>query len=346
MFFVTQIRKIILRHYTEMRWHSILASIAIYMVCSFILLYFAGETGLIQHDNFVYWLIVTASTVGYGDYSPETTVGKYVVALFIIPFGLGLFALTIGRLAAFMSFQWRKGVQGLKHLNYDNHILIIGWHDIRTMHLIELLLTEQEHTASPKQIVLCAMKEIDNPMPDQIGFVRTRSFSDDADMTRACIDSAASIIIDNPEDDITMTAALYAYSRNPNAHMIAYFQDEKLGKLLRSHCPTVEYTPSVSVEMLAKAAVDPGSSYLHHQLLNVSEGMTQYSLLVPKLAQPITVKDLFLRFKTDYDATLIAIQQTYDAQLQINPKFETEVHQGMTVYYIADERINNFNWST
>lgn len=319
-------------------------AIVIYIISSWGFLRLVGENALTSHSDFFYWLVVTASTVGYGDLSPTSTVGKYVVALYIIPVGLGLFALTVGRIAAFISFQWRKGVRGLKALNISDHILILGWDEKRTPYLIKLLLREQEGSAQVKKIVLCVLADMENPMPESIEFIKASCFNNDDDMTRACIDQASCIIVDNATDDVTMTAALYAYSRNSTAHLIAYFNDENLGRLLKSHCPSVEYTPSVGVEMLAKAAMDPGSSILHHQLLNVADGMTQYSIQYPESQVMSSIGKIFNTFKQHYDATLIGISYAHDQPVVINPKFDYAVQPGSSLYYISDERIMDFDW--
>lgn len=49
--------------------------------------------------NCFWFILVTASTVGYGDLSPATAVGKVVVMLFMVG-GLGLFAAGIGVIAS------------------------------------------------------------------------------------------------------------------------------------------------------------------------------------------------------------------------------------------------------
>ena len=344
MYLLLKTRQFVMKYFSEMRWYGVLLSIAVYVACSWLMLLLCGEHDLVAREDFLYWLVVTASTVGYGDLSPVTTAGKLVVALFVVPLGLGMFALAIGRLAAFISFQWRKGVQGLKSLNMTGHILIVGWDPVRTIPLIELLLREQEYSAKPREVALVVQQEMVNPLPDKIGFVRARSFSDEQDMSRACLADASCVIIDNPEDDVTMTAALYCSSRNSSAHIIAYFRDEQLGRLLKAHCPNIECTPSVAVEMLAKAAVDPGSSRLHHQLLNVQEGMTQYSVQYPDGASPTRVEVLFDVFKRQYEATLIGLMCPGEASLRINPCLQDPVLPGATVHYIADERIENFDW--
>lgn len=339
------LRYFFLQHIVELRWYSALLTAFVYMAISWLLLVACGETDLTHPDTFFYWLLVTASTVGYGDFSPSTTAGKWVVSLFVIPFGLSLFALVVGNVATLFANHWRKGVNGLKQLQVENHILIIGWNGPRTLHLIKLILREQSYLPNPAPVVLCVMADIENPMLDKIEFVKVSSFNNDAEMSRANIDKAKCIILDNEQDDVTMTTALYSYSRNPTAHTIAYFRDESLAPLLQKHCPNVECTPSVAVEMLAKSATDPGSSRLHHQLLDADEGMTQYSVLYPSGEPNKPMKAFFSAFKAHYHATLIGVIPGANGNLIINPDLDFTVTPGSVLYYIADERITNFDWS-
>lgn len=345
MILFLHLKRLFLKHIVELRWYSALGVALGYIIISWALLKASGESDLIQLDTFFYWLLVTASTVGYGDFSPSTTTGKWVVALFVIPFGLSLFALVVGNLATLFAEQWRKGVKGLKQLDVENHILIIGWNGPRTLHLIKLILREQEHDPNPPPIVLCVMADIENPMVDKICFVKVSSFNNDAEMSRTNIEKAKCIILDNEQDDVTMTTALYSYGRNPHAHTIAYFKDESLVSLLKKHCPNIECTPSVAVEMLAKAATDPGSSRLHHELLDVDSGMTQYSVVYPENQPSKPLEAFFSLFKTRYHATLIGVASKSSDTLVINPELNFVVSPGSVLYYIADERVTNFDWS-
>ncbi len=345
MLIFNKVRAVFLKHFIELRWQGFTAFVSSYVCLSYLLLHLAGESALVAIPDFFYWLIITASTVGYGDLSPSTNMGKFVVSIFIVPFGLSLFALFIGRVAAFASFQWRKGVKGLKHLDYSNHILVIGWNEKRTLHLIRLLLREQSGTKNQRQIALCTKSDIENPLSDSIGFVRVESYSDHDHMQRAGIDSASTIIIDTPEDDVTMTTALYCNSRNPTAHMIAYFKDEHLSQLLKMHCPNVECAPSIDVELLVKAAMYPGSSELHHDLLNVENGMTQYAILYPEDKQSVPFRKLFIALKEKHEATVIATADK-NGKPELNPRNDKVLIPGATLYYIADERIDGIDWES
>lgn len=215
-----------------MRWYVIVTFSIIYMISSWLMLYAAGEHDLVSAHDFMYWIVVTASTVGYGDMSPNTNAGKWIVALFIIPVGLSIFALVLGRVASWVGLQWQKGAKGLITLNVEDHVLLIGWNGERTMQLLKLLLVEKSNAAHNPDIVLCVKVDIENPMPSNIDFVKVSSFNNDEEMDRACIARASTIIIDNPYDDLTMTVALYCSQRNKKAHKVIYFNDESHGKII------------------------------------------------------------------------------------------------------------------
>lgn len=342
MFIILRIKRLILRHFVELSWQGVFIALASYLVASYGMLQLAGEAGLTER-NFIYWIVVTASTVGYGDLSPSTTAGKHITSLFVIPVGLGMFALIIGHIAAFAGAQWKKGIRGLRTMNIDNHILVIGWNGNRTLQMLELLIEESRHNQQ-RPIVLCTTEEMENPLPEDIGFVRVTSFTNDKEMKRAAVERAYGIIINTQSDDMTMTTALYCYSVNQTAHTIVYFSDDTLSSLLRQHCPDIECMPSVAIEMQVKAVMDPGSSALHQELLNATHGMTQYSIVYPDGQMSISIRDLFYGLKSQYNATLIGVTDSVRNPIELNPAFDKNVQPGNTLYYIADDRIKHFYW--
>jgi voltage-gated potassium channel len=342
----TKVRKIMTQYFSDLRWYVVVLVLIFYSLSSYALLFIAGEEGLLNIHDFVYWLVVTGSTVGYGDMSPSTVGGKWIVALYVIPMGLSIFALVLGRAASFVSQQWQKGAKGLNALNVSGHVLVIGWNGKRTEQLIKLLLIEKANSLEKPEIVLCVRADIINPFPSEIEFVHVDSFNKDEDMDKACVDSAAIILIDNPLDDMTMTTSLYCSQRNEKAHKVAYFHDESLVKLLQKHCPEIECTPSVAVEMLAKSAFDPGSSLLHHDLLDVYEGQAQFSATIAQNVDPISVKNMFYLLKHKYDAIFIGVAGNHDIQkIVVNPPLTNKLLPGDKIFYIAETRIHNIDWA-
>ncbi|GAB2664293.1 potassium channel protein [Vibrio panuliri] len=324
----------------ELSGRNLVLLSAVYVVLSWVLLRWAGETELTDNlSTFVYYLMVTASTVGYGDHSPVTDMGKWVVVVFVIPGGLALFASILGRVASNLVEYWRAGVLGKRRVNTDNHILLLGWNGQRTLHLIRMLQHEEEGN---RPIVLCTRSDIENPLPGEIGFVKVSSYTDGQEMKNARIESASCIIVDNLEDDITLSAALYCSNINSQAHLVAYFKDEALSMLLSQHCPNAECIPAVGAEMLAKAAVDPGSSILHQELLASTRGMTQYSTYYPSSGGVTSVEAVFIFMKKHHQATLIAKEG--EQGIELNPDLDAVIEPGTKLFYIADERIEQFDW--
>jgi voltage-gated potassium channel len=167
-------------------------------------------------------------------------------------------------------------------------------------------------------------------------------FTDPYGLSGGGVGSAACIIIDNPSDEITMATALYCAKVNPFAHLIAYFQNDRLGRLLKEHCPNIEVMPSVSIEMIAKAAADPGSSGLHHELLADDDGMTQYSALLP-CKESFSFNELMMEMKFKCDAILIGASGECGS-IKINPAGDQTLVNGQKIYYIAEQRLTKEQW--
>ncbi|RVU29388.1 MULTISPECIES: ion channel [Neptunomonas] len=331
-----RIRRMILALYTRASIAFLLLFTLFYVVSSYLMMAVAGEQALLAPNTFFYWLVTTASTVGYGDLSPGSDLGRFFAYIWVIPAGINIFALLVTRLGFAVWERLLRGKKGLRMLNVSDHILIIGWNDQRTLRFIDML--RAKGASDDRAIVLCVKAEVENPLPGRIEFVRVESFIDPEQMKRACVAAANTIVIDTDADDVTVTTALFCKSVSPDSHKVAYLQDESAAGILRVHCPNIEIVPSVSVEMLAKTAVDPGSSALHKQLLDTTEGQTQYR--VEYRGEPRTMKALFHHFKDDLNATIIGVMSADDKEIQLNPPVDRELQRGDFLYYIAASRLS------
>jgi voltage-gated potassium channel len=66
-----------------------------------------GENGFHSIPDSIYWAIVTITTVGYGDISPATAVGKFI-ASFIMLIGYGIIAVPTGIITTEMALAAKK----------------------------------------------------------------------------------------------------------------------------------------------------------------------------------------------------------------------------------------------
>ena len=79
-----------------------------------------------QENNPFWWAIVTMTTVGYGDFSPETPAGR-LVAVLIMFAGISLVSLLTATISSIFVAQKIREGKGLEKLNLTNHLILCGW---------------------------------------------------------------------------------------------------------------------------------------------------------------------------------------------------------------------------
>ncbi len=76
-------------------WDTVIALTAFHFGVSWGLLFLIGGENISSGDIFWYFYLISATTVGYGDYSPATEAGRMVTVLWVIPGGIALFTTII-----------------------------------------------------------------------------------------------------------------------------------------------------------------------------------------------------------------------------------------------------------
>jgi len=325
---------------TRLSWWSLLAAFAVHYLLAAKVMWLVETGEITEIIAFFYYYVTTVTTVGYGDLSPKTAEGRLLASLWIMPGGIILFTTSITKFVHYLSSLWRRRMCGEADYSYlEGHIVILGWQGLRTQRMVE----EITHDAQSinREIVVCTTKEIDNPMPTVVKFVRDTALSEKSLHIRAGTAGAAAIIALGHDDNDTLAAALAAAAYNTTGHLVAHFQQQAFADLLVAHCPRAEAMVSSDTAMLVRAAQDPGSSRVHHDLLSVMTGSALFSTRIPANATPATYGDLMTDYKRRYDATVVAIaDDVLGKGLTINPPSSKRVEPNQVLYYIAERRIS------
>ncbi|MBQ4861362.1 two pore domain potassium channel family protein [Pseudoalteromonas sp. MMG013] len=329
-------------HVDRASWRLLCLITALHMGLVWGLLLFANEHTLLPANVFFYYYIVTTSTVGYGDFSATTDFGRWVVALVQIPFGLGLFGVLLGKAGQMATFWIKRAMTGDKdYYHLRNHIIIFGWHPVRTKKIIDYILADTKR--DKRRIVLAVTDNIEHPLLGypEVNFARLTSFTENEQLARIAIRDADKVIIDGQDDDQTFTTSLkLSPIIKPEAHISAHFQDESKVALLRSHCQNVECSSAKSAEILVRAMQDPGSSRVQEELLSSLHGDTQFSLQLPEDVNSYQFGALFPYFKTHHNAILLGVAHDRNGQnLDLNPPLEYRINAGDILHYIAPSRV-------
>lgn len=98
----------------------------------------------------LWWCVVTLTTVGYGDISPQTAGGK-VVAAIIMFIGLSFYALLTGLLSSvIIERAQRSEAEGMDIASLTNHVVICGWNETGRRLVSDLIESKRD----PRVVVL------------------------------------------------------------------------------------------------------------------------------------------------------------------------------------------------
>lgn len=339
---VNKFTRYLWKQFSQVTWPALIVMLVAHAGISWSLLALAGEHHLLNPYEYLYYYVVTTSTVGFGDLSPTTELGKYTVALVQIPLGLAIFGAFLGKLGQSVSKRLRKVMSGEKDFSYlDTHILIFGWHEGRTAKIIQHILGDNKRMQ--RKILLCVVEEMDHPFYDNsmVEFARLKSFTDDKELKRVAAGEADRVIVDCINDDMTFTTALKLSPMvEPGCHITAYFDAEEKVEMLNKYTHNVEANSSKAAEMLVRSMQDPGSSRLQEELMSTLKGETQFSTEVATNAPTTTFGQMFYYLKQHHNAILLAVaKDRVGMNMKLNPDNDYVVEPGYILHYVAHQRI-------
>ena len=153
----------------------------------------------------VWWVLVSITTVGYGDVVPTTGAGR-LLGIFVIFTGVALVSMFTATISSIFVAQKLKEERGLKEINDRNHIIICGWNHTGDQILSAIFQQPQPPTVvlinqmPEDQIHSIIMKFKGNPLK----FVRG-DFAQEEVLNRANLSKAKAVII-IPDSSSGLTA--------------------------------------------------------------------------------------------------------------------------------------------
>lgn len=160
-----------------------------------VFLIFGVSIHLLEPETFptiidgIWWAIITASTVGYGDYVPHSGFGR-LTALVLILLGAGIVSSYFGTLAAAAVTKQDSLTEGKIPFKGEGHIVIVGWNE-RSRELIDKLLDAK----IPQMIVLIDETLEANPVASRfVHFIQGKPHVDSTIM-KSDIDRAEKVLI-------------------------------------------------------------------------------------------------------------------------------------------------------
>ena len=179
----------------------------------------------------IWWVLVTMTTVGYGDRVPITPGGR-VIGITVMFLGVALVSLFTATVSSiFVARQIKEG-RGLEQIKLKNHLIICGWN----FNGEQVLNTLLKHSKKKSQIVLInqlsedALSDVLNHFSAlKIKFVHG-DYTKEAVLNRANISSAEAAIVlpdlsaalGDKSDERTILATLSIKTINPKIKVYAH----------------------------------------------------------------------------------------------------------------------------
>ncbi|MFT4415900.1 ion channel [Fredinandcohnia humi] len=169
-----------------------LVTLAFIVVSSVFIHLIEPETFPTVFEGF-WWTMTTMTTVGYGDVSPTTVLGKAFAVLIVYLFGIGLFGLIIGKIVD--SFTRYKQMKEAGELEYKgaNHFVIVGW-----TRKSKLTIKEMLASTNGQDVVLIDTLETSPIEHERFHYIQG-SATDFSILDKANISKASSILLFAPD---------------------------------------------------------------------------------------------------------------------------------------------------
>ncbi|MEC9007037.1 MAG: ion channel [Candidatus Neomarinimicrobiota bacterium] len=295
------------------------AGLFITMILGGIILQWLETGDISEGNNPFWWAIVTMTTVGYGDFSPETPEGR-LFAVFIMFNGIVLVSLLNGIISSIFVAQKIREGKGLEKLNISDHIILCGWNS----NADKLINSIHQLNRNQRSLDLVLVNELTE---EEITQLRSRfskikihfvsgDFTQEETLQRAGVASADTVIVipnnlnndNNTHDEKTIFATLTIKSIDASIRVVAYLLDrENLTHLKRAEADEVVVSDDYSLNILASHIVDPGVPQLSSHLINANSDSRFLRKSIPSNFVGKKYGELFDHYRDRNGALLIGL---------------------------------------
>jgi voltage-gated potassium channel len=314
-------------------WAVPVAVVVFVFLTSWPLMALAEPAGSRIVEPGVYWwyFVVTAATVGYGDFFP-TTVAGHAVGAYVIVGGIATLTTVFARLASMLERAKGRRMQGANPVNVTGHIVLFGYTPGRTERIVAELLAE---TSRP--VVLCAWDEVaTHPVPEHdVDFVRGELTAEDV-ARRAGVDRARAVLVDARDDNEALAIAVTVQHVAAGAHVVVALRDLARASLLHHVSASIRCVQWHTPHMVTEELTSPGIAEVYTELMTPG-GTNTYSTRLPDSVGPVLVTDCQEALGRRYSATLLAVRT--GETLLVSPDWRTELPAGTVVYYLSQRRL-------
>jgi len=280
------------------KYRSVYNSFLFFILISFIFGIFIYFEEKYTFVDTLYYLITTATTVGYGDFSPKTDIGKILSTIYMI-FSIAMLGVIISNISEVIINSANKKKKGLKKMSGKIKLIIIGYpSEDKVKEIIQEL--KQENSFKKEKIVVITDQL--NEIPEWFSrynthFIKGIGSSQEILIKAGLMNTETVLILANNPGDITSddysSSAIFVISKLNNKCRIISEKVRKDNILFESvGCSTI--TRVSSPTLLAQEIIDPGAIEFEKAIFSNETTGTQFNLIWKN--GTVTWKDISILF--------------------------------------------------
>ncbi|MDM5200301.1 potassium channel family protein [Fictibacillus enclensis] len=202
----------------------------------------------------IYWSVMTAATVGFGDFVPKTSYGRFVAIILVFIGGSFIAFFTVNAASAVIQIQ-NKYREGKLMFKGSGHLIIVGWNERAKKTILTL---QKEETGQKIILVDASLKQ--NPLTDEgVLFIKGDPSADDT-WQKANLAEAKTVLLtadqnlkESDADMHTILSIITIKGIHPSIPVAAeILTSEQMNNSLRAGADELIKTTSLAGETMAQ----------------------------------------------------------------------------------------------
>lgn len=305
-----------------------------------------AQEGITLIDS-IWWAMVTMTTVGYGDYYPQTFLGRFLIGYPCFLVGIGLLGYLLATVTETLLERVSKRKKGTMKISLSNHIVICNSPNLeRTLMLLDELQGTAKYKDNKVVVISNAFDELPQPLQKRgVLFVKGMPSNEETLHQANICQSAGVFILPERANDPSSDAQSYAIGsiielieieqKTPIKTVVELVSAGNLRMMQRAKTDGIILSDGINECMIVQEFVNPGISKTFEQLITSREGSQFY------------VHETSLSDIPFIDVQIAALKHTVNLQLVglvkddkhiLNPPKNITIDSGDHLIILADKR--------